>query len=327
MTTFNQRIYTPTINLFAFQQQQEFFAKGSPQLLCPEWVTNKYSQILNNFYVCQKIKPLSETETNSVINQEKSNFSTSDRPQEFWGTIKTKDHLELIHGEAYPSWIDTNCLISLRLNKQKEIKTKAVSVENLAYYNPKNCFSPERVNTNLGQTVVITALIGNKKNKRKESLQSLANGCVFSFANLLNSSQKVVCIHSSIVANGFISTYYLPGASGNYNQIMVCLFFKEADRANFQKQREQLTQFLLSLHKLTYVHQHSKNLLKLACYQLNRLQDYLDIPNTNNLTETLWQNSIQTQYSSIKDRHQTSNHKRAEKSLLETTKMPVAVAS
>lgn len=319
MTTFNQLICAPQINLFAFQQRQEFFAKSSPKSVSSEWSTDKYAGILNHFYVCQKIKSNSETI--------KSNSQSDTQGQEFWGTIKTQEHLELIHGEAYPDCIDKNYLISLKINKQKENKDQAIGVENLAYFNPKDCLSPQNIDTNLGQTVVITALIDNKQNKRKESLQSLANGCVFSFAHLLSSSQKVVLVNSSLVGRGYFSTYYLPGASGNYNQIMVCLFFDEADRDNFQRQRQQLTRFLLSLHKLTYVHQHSKNLLKLARYQMNQLKYHLDISDTSNLTPMELVDNPQTEHTSIVDRQKISKQYRQKSSLPTKIQVPVAVAS
>lgn len=327
MTTFNQLICAPTINLFAFQQGQEFFAKSSPKFVSPEWSTHKYAQILNHFYVCQKIELDSGANSSNLANHRKSNSQFFTQAREFWGTIKTKEHLELIYGQAYPGFIDKNCLISLKLNKQKENINQAISVENLAYFNPKDCFSPRNINTNLGQTVVITALIDNKKNKRRESLQSLANGCVFSFANLLNSSQKAIVIDSSLIANGYFSTYYLPGASGNYNQIMVCLFFSEADQDNFQKQRQQLTQFLLSLHKLTYVHQHSKNLLKLACYQLNQLKYHLDISDTHHLTQTSLAGNLQTKYAPVDDRNIINKQSWQESHLSKTTKIPVTVVN
>ena len=269
----NQLISAPSISLFAFQQKREFFAKNSFKPISPAWLTLKYCQILNNFYVYQKIKLDFRQYSSNLINQ----------PQKFSGTIKTKENLELIAGEAYPGSIDDNAIISLRINGLEQNTRQSMSISKLADFNPKDCFSPHNVNTNLGQTVVISTLVNNpRENPQHESLKSLANNCVSSFYHLPNSSPKVTLIDSRVILNGYIFTYHLAEDSCPYNQVQVCLFFRQEDKDNFEKHHRQLANFLLSLHKLTYVHQHSRSLLKLVCYQLDQLEYNLQTAIINN---------------------------------------------
>lgn len=324
MARSHQLISAPSIYLFAFQQQQEFFAKSSLKRLSPEWSTRKYSQILNHFFVCQKIKLNSRANRHNLVYQHKNNLQSITEVQKFLGTIKNQGNLELINGEAYPCRIDNSHVISLRINRLEKNADQAVSVNNLAYFNPKNCFSPHNVKTNLGQTVVITALVNNRENIQPESLQSLANSCLSSFAHLASSLQKTVLIDSSIISNGCVFTYYLPGNLRQYNQIIVGLFFRQEDLDNFQKHHQQLSKFFLSFHKLTYVHQHSSSLLKLACYQMGQLKYHLKTSSSNDLSQVPSPNNLETKYSPI------SGHNRIDRygdksSLSEINKKPMAV--
>lgn len=272
MPSSNQLISAPSVSLFAFQQKREFFAKNSFKPISPAWLTLKYRQILNNFYVYQKIKLDLREYSNNLITQ----------PQKFSGTIKTQKNLELIAGEAYPSSIADNAVISLRINRLEQNTDQAISISKLADFNPKDCFSPHNVNTNLGQTVVITALVNqNGENLQRKSLKSLANNCVSSFYHLPNSSPKVILVDSRVILNGYIFTYHLAEDSCLYNQVQVCLFFRQEDKDNFEKHHQQLANFLLSLHKLTYVHQHSRSLLKLVRYQLDQLEYHLQTASIN----------------------------------------------
>ena len=289
-------ISSPNIYLFAFQQQQEFFAQSSPQLLSPEWSTDKYRQILNHFHVCQKIKLNSRADNDKLVDRLPNHLQNITQGQPFLGTIKTKENLELITGEAYPERVDTSHIISLRINRQNQNTEKALSTDNLASFNPKNCFSPHNIKTNLGQTVIITALVNSKENMQPRSLQNLTDSCLSSFAHLSDSSQKTILIDSSIIANGYFSTYYLPRNSHQYNQIIVCLFFRQKDQDNFHKYHYQLSQFFLSFHKLTYIHQYSNNLFKLACYQIEQLKYLLKTPTSNYITPVSSPNSVQIEY-------------------------------
>ncbi len=307
----NQIIYYPSIHLFAFQQQTEFFSQSSLKSLSPEWSTHKYHQILNHFYVGQKIKSNSNNE--DLINQ---NYHP--QVQKFLGTIKIQGNLELIHGEAYPTRIDKSHIISLKLNRSRSDANQEINVTKLAYFNPKNCFAPQNINTNLGQTIVITALANPREISQPESWQSLAKSCLSSFAYLSDNSQKAVLIDSSIIGNGYVFAYYLPGKPRQYNQILVCLFFRQEDRKNFQKYHQQLAKFLLSLHKLTYIHQHSSRLLKLASYHIGQLKYYLQTLSSNHITQ------VRAQYIPISE-CQEINQDWHKKNLANINKKPVAI--
>ena len=297
MTRSNSLISSPNIHLFAFQQQQEFFSQRSPKLLPPEWSTHKYRQILNHFHVCQKIKLNFRMNNENLVDRLPNHLQDITQGQQFLGTIKTKENLELIQGEAYPSCVDKSHIISLSIKRQKQNAEKAISIDNLASFNPKNCFSPHNIQTNLGQTVMITALVNSTENMQPKSLKNLADSCVSSFTHAPKNSPTTISIDSSIIANGYFSTYYLPGNSRQYNQIIVCLFFRQKDRDNFHKYHYQLSQLFLSFHKLTYIHQHSSNLFKLTCYQIEQLKYRLKTLNNNYLTQVSPPNSLKTKYS------------------------------
>ncbi|MDJ0690887.1 MAG: hypothetical protein QNJ41_20555 [Xenococcaceae cyanobacterium MO_188.B32] len=308
MARSNQLISAPNIYLFTFQQQQEFFSQSSLEPLSPEWSTHKYCQILNHFHVCQKIKLNSRVDKENLVDRRQNYPQDITQKQQFWGTIKTQENLELIQGEAYPSCADTSHIISLRIHRQEKNAKEAISIDKLAFFNPKNCFSPHNIQTNLGQTLVITALVNNKENMQPDSLKSLADSCLSCFAHLPNSSQKTVSIDSSIIANGYFSTYYLPGNSRQYNQIIICLFFRQKDQDNFHRHHQQLSKFFFSLHKLTYVHQYSNNLFKLACYQIDRLKYHLKTLNSSDLAQFSSPNDVRVKYSSVYDQNRIDWH-------------------
>ena len=308
MARSNQLISAPNIYLFAFQQQQEFFSQSSLESLSPEWSTHKYCQILDHFHVCQKIKLNSRSAKGNLVDRRQNHPPNITQKQKFLGTIKIKENLEVIQGEAYPNWVNKSHIISLIIHRQKKNDKEAISTDKLAFFNPKNCFSPSNIQTNLGQTVVITALVNNKENMQPASLQSLADNCLSSFAHFPKSSQKTVSIDSSIIANGYFSTYYLPGNSRQYNQIIVCLFFRQKDRDNFRRHHQELSKFFLSLHKLTYVHQYSNNLFKLACYQIDRLKYHLKTLNSSYIAQFSSPNDVRVKYSSVSDRNRIDRH-------------------
>ena len=317
MAGYNQLIYSPSIHLFAFQQQTEFFAQSSLKSLSPEWSDHKYRQILNHFYVGQKIK--SNSSNKDLINQ---NYHP--QVQKFLGTIKIQENLELIQGEAHPRNIDKSHIISLKFNRPGSDANQEFNANKLAYFNPKNCFSLQNINTNLGQTIVITALVNSRESGQQESLQSLAKNCLSSFAYLSDNSQKTVLLDSSIIGNGYIFTYYLPGSSRHYNQISVCLFFRKEDQDNFQKYHHQIAQFLLSLHKLTYIYQHSSKLLKLASYHISQLKYYLQTLNSNQITQVRSLNQLETQYPTL-SKNKGITHDWHKNNLAKIPKKPVAV--
>ncbi len=318
MAGYNPLIYSPSIHLFAFQQQTEFFSQSSSSLksLSPEWSNRKYSQILNHFYVGQKIK-------SDYNNQDSIEQNYHSQVQKFLGTIKIQETLELIQGEAYPIKIDKSHIISLKLNRLGSDANQEINVTKLAYFNPKNCFSPQNINTNLGQTIIITALVNPRASSQLESLQSLAKSCLSAFAYLSDNSQRTVLIDSSIIDNGYVFTYYLPGQPRQYNQISVCLFFHQEDRENFQKYHQQLAKFLLSLHKLTYIHQHSSRLLKLASYHLGQLKYYLQTFSNNHITQVRF-NKLETQYQTLSE-DKGITHDWHKNNLADINKKPLAV--
>ena len=326
MARSNQLISAPNIYLFAFQQQQEFFSQSSLESLSPEWSTHKYCQILNHFHVCQKIKLNSSTDNGNLVNSRQNYPQDITQKQQFWGTIKTQENLELIQGEAYPSCSGTSHIISLRIHRQDKNAKEAISIDKLAFFNPQNCFSPCNIQTNLGQTIVITALVNNKENMQPDSLKSLADNCLSSFAHLPNSWQQTVSIDSSIIANGYFSTYYLPGNSRQYNQIIIGLFFRQKDRDNFHRHHQELSKFFLSLHKLTYVHQYSNNFFKLACYQIDRLKYRLKTLNGSDIDRLPSPKDVRVKYSSVSDynRIDWQSHKR---SFSQINREPIAIVN
>ncbi len=293
MTLSNQPIYAPNIYLFAFQQQKEFFIRNSTNSLSPEWLTSKYSQILNCFYACQTIKLNQSSSFNSLITQ----------PQKFLGTIKNQQDLEVIAGEAYPQEIEDNYIMSLRIEQIKRNADQPISLKKLADFNPKNCFLPQKINTNLGQTVVITALLASGEYLELENLQSLATNCVSSFYQLLDMPGKLVLISSGTLFNSYVFAYHLPEDLCQYNQTLVCLFVRQEDRDNLHKHHHQLAKLLLSAHKLTYVHQHSRNLFELACHQIRQLQYSFKSLNNNYFNQNLFSNDFENNSLPILDQN------------------------
>lgn len=308
MPILNQLISSPSIYLFAFQQQREFFSQRSLKPISSEWSTNKYDQILSHFYACQKIKSNSRVDSENLVVRRRNHTQSDSQSQKFLGTIRTKGNLELIDGEAYPDCIDESHIVSLKINRLDKNADQAIDVDQLALFNPKNCFSSQNINTNLGQTVVISALVNDVQNLQQELLQSLANNCLSSFSHLPNSSQQAVLIDSSTIFNGHMFTYYLPEAGDQYNQIIVCLFSRPEDQNEFNKHHQELSKFFLSLHKLTYVHQHSNSLLKLVCYQIGQLKYYLKKSSSDPITQVPSLNNFATEYSSIADSNRIQKH-------------------
>ena len=313
MAISNQLISSPSIYLFAFQQQREFFSQRLLKPISSQWSTHKYDQILNHFYACQKIKLTSRFDNSNLVNsdnlvvRQRNNYQSDTNIQKFLGTIRTKENLELIDGEAYPNYIDESHIIYLKINRLNKNADQAIDVDKLALFNPKNCFSPRNIDTNLGQTVVISAVVGDSKNLPTEELKSLANNCLSSFAYLNNGLEKAILIDSNTIFRSHIFTYYLPENGDKYNQIIVCLFSSSEDQDKFHRHHQELAKFFLSLHKLTYVHKHSNSLLKLVCYQIGQLKYYLNTSSSEPITQVPSLNSFIDNDLSISDSNKIEN--------------------
>jgi hypothetical protein len=280
MTKWSRPIYAPTIYLFAFQFRDKLPWEVNNTFLSQDWLVQKYRQILDKYYAFKTIKFELKKSWVEPAGQLQNHSIQARQEQNFLGTIKTNKGLEIISGKAYPQLIDDSYVVELKLHQSERSRKKGISIRQLKDYNPKGCFLPRKINTNLGQTLAIATVLAEGEYLEKAELKLLADRCIFSFLHSFALQEKPIFTYSGNLFNGYIFVYKLPEHIYKYNQIIVYFFLREEDIERWQKHHHQLAQLWLYQHKIVYAHQYINHKIKLASHQLNKLESYLELHRT-----------------------------------------------
>lgn len=279
MTKWSRPIYAPTIYLLAFQFRDKLPWEVKNSFLSDDWLIQKYQKILDKFYAFKTIN--FEPTAFSLEEDKFLNHSTKVRKQQtFLGTIKINKALELISGEAYPQVIDDSYVVAIKLHQSERSSKKQLPIRQLKNYNPKGCFLPIKVNTNLGQTLAIATVLAQGEYLSKTELKLLADRCIFSFLHSFVFQEKPKFTYSGNLFNGYIFVYNLPEHIYKYNQIIVYLFSRKEDLERLEKYHHKLAKLFFYQHKVMYAHQYINHKFQRARHQLNKLESYLELHKT-----------------------------------------------
>ncbi len=280
MTRWSRPIYAPIIYLFAFQFKDKLPWEVDNNSLSRDWLVQKYRQILDKFYAFKTIKFEAEKSWLEAVGQLPNYLTEARQEQNFLGTIQTNNGLEIISGKAHPQLIDDSYVVELKLHQSEKSRKKEILIRQLKDYNPKGCFLPRKINTNLGQTLAIATVLAEGEYLETTELKLLADRCIFSFLHSFAFQEKPIFIYSGNLFNGYIFVYNLPEHIYKYNQIIVYLFLREEDIDCWQKHHHQLAELFFYQHKIMYAYQYIERKIKRARHQLNKLGSYLELHKT-----------------------------------------------
>jgi hypothetical protein len=274
MINSHKPIYAPIVNLFAFQLRETPPWDLKDYSLNEDWLIQKYRQILEHFYSFRKIELPQALWSKDLGIYLPDYCHKLKLEQEFLGTIRTDRGLELISGSAYPQLMDDTYIMALQLRSQATDINEPISIEELQHLNPKGCFSFNCINSNLGQTLVINALLAEGKYLEEGELRLLAEECLYSFYGLLTEQEQPVFTYSANLFNGYVFGYTLADYLNKYNQVLVCFFFRQEDLSYWQNNTYQLSRLFLYQHKIIFAYRQLYYKVKIAHHKLTKLNNY-----------------------------------------------------
>jgi uncharacterized membrane protein len=227
----SHKVYAPNVHLFAFHAD----SNGSTNHLQSStnvdedilWI--KGNDILTKFQSNQelRIKKVSGWGRFSLL--EGATDSSIFLP--FEGKIVREEEKHRITGCACPLKIEDSyaLALNLRLPEWSETgqKTDDVDLTIFKDFNPDQCFLPGKMNSSLGQTLLITGWLSQKQQQSKRFWREIADECVQNFLG----EERENCpplYQAGQLFGSPIFEYGNPYQPQKYGQILVWLFAREA---------------------------------------------------------------------------------------------------
>jgi hypothetical protein len=179
----SDKIYAPIADLFAFHTRKGLTPDSPPISVSPDWLANKYREILGKFDIQDTLSWPANLPESYRVELLKARTGTGKRYKSLSGVLDkdTAQALE-IKGIAYPLQIGDSYALTLHLGRPQKVGEDEVDIQRLKDLNPQNCFLPEFVQSDLGQTLLIRGFLADPHLDR-QSLRSVADKCVKAFLN------------------------------------------------------------------------------------------------------------------------------------------------
>ncbi|NEO29843.1 MAG: hypothetical protein F6K36_05210 [Symploca sp. SIO3C6] len=256
----NLKLYAPRIHLFAFHLFKTPDVGKQGAVENPDLLWQRCDDIFAKFYIKQQLPLKSERPHN-----QRFELLAGNEPKEIVLEIQTaiyyQDEKLPLDGFVYPLQLYDSYGLGFtigfpepELNNGKQIKSVDVSV--LKQLNPDYCFLPDKINSNWGQTLIITSWLAEDQRDDK-SLKKLADECIGAF---VIEPSKVPSFHRQGKLFGSpIFEYGLINDQGRYRHILVWLFSKSITDKNLQKSYTRIVDLFYYRNKIITEFQNSRS--------------------------------------------------------------------
>ncbi|MGQ4650500.1 hypothetical protein [Lyngbya aestuarii] len=231
------KIYAPNVHLFACHLRNEasdyypFRTEYDEQLL---W--RKCSDIFAKFKITQELKLKTASEGYRVNLLDAANNHLL--PLE--GEIFYPRQAQRITGCVCPLQIDNAYILALNLRipefDQQGQKTEQVDTAVFQNFNPAKCFLPNKINSSLGQTLLLTAWLSQSQQQQSPAQwRAIANECLQNFLGDKLDNCPALYQEGNLFGSP-IFEYGIPDHYHAFGHVFVWLFFEqEADNRANQK--------------------------------------------------------------------------------------------
>ncbi len=278
----SDKIYAANIHLFAFHPRKALVVGDKPENISRDWVATKYGEILKKFDIKQPISLRSDTPNSSrffLLPQpdDKTLKQPNNKIKKFQripdkGEIRTRQGLT-VTGLAYPLQIEDSYALTLNLRIPQGAGKDALEIAQLKDFNPDNCFLPEFVKSELGQTLLITAFLAEEQ---KPQARQIADKCVAAFLNLADATKYPPFYQAGELFDSPIFEYGNPKeGSTDSGHIIVWFFANEAATEKFNQCYWDFPDVLLYRHKITNSYQNSRADKKVFEEKLGELEAFI----------------------------------------------------
>lgn len=238
-------IYAPNIHLFASHLQKAFLPDSPTVDLKQDILWEKCHAIFQEFGITQQLNLLPHLTDAPRADLLKGRLLSI--------SAKTPQHKIPIKVNAYPVWIRDSYVLALNISYPQKEGQDSIEITQLPDFNPHQCLLPKFIDSNLGQTLLITAFL--QSNERRQ-LRKLADSCVREVTQIplnspLNFNQESELFGSPIFEYG------IPGKPSEYGNIIVWFFRSEQSSANFIDCYQQFTDIFFYYNKIIKSYQYS----------------------------------------------------------------------
>ncbi|MCT7965475.1 hypothetical protein NG799_03900 [Laspinema sp. D1] len=252
-------IYAPSLYWFAYQYHQGLVTSSDGTTaqhlkgINPEWVQNKYDRILNNFEVDLKLE----------IRQDEpaQDFDLLIGPDDERAIVEFTTSQDL-EGFIYPQSLHDSYALNLNIYQPESQGKKEYKLEDLAQFNPENCFKPESESaSNLGQTLLLSGYLNTSPPKDIRDLEPLAKQCWVEFFHLENGQALPPLYRAYNLLGGYLYEYGSPKADlvkNPYGHLLIWFLFEEYPTLRLQKCYWELPELFLYYHKISKSFQDSR---------------------------------------------------------------------
>lgn len=253
-------IYALNIHLFAFQAEKGFVPDAATLKLEPNLLWKKYQNIAQNFSIePKKIEViqgnLPATRVDILIDPDHKGKVF----QALRGKIVSHHYPPIeIRGLAYPLWNKDSYILTLNIRRPQKENEDAVEISRLREFNPDGCFLPKLMESNLGQTLLITAFLNlEQQQKHQNDLRELAEACYRNFTSI-KPDQILEFNRVDDLFGSPIFEYSIPGYPTEYGHFLIWFFFSETTSEKFSETYQQFSDIFFYRSKIVKAYQLSR---------------------------------------------------------------------
>jgi hypothetical protein len=302
------RVYAPNIHLFAFHLWKSFTPDGKPPQQSPELLWQKCQDIFAQFEISYpltlrtdnpssyRVDWLKDAQDNGKVFTPKLSGKT---PNNF--TYPQQPQLD-VTAIVYPLRIGDSYALTLNLRRPQKPGDDTVEIPRLQDFNPNHCFLPDFIQSNLGQTLLITAFLSPaQKQQNPNVLAKLADQCVQSFIGEQNPTKIPYRYQSGQLFGSPIFEYGIPGESHSYGHVLVWFFASEETSIKFGRDTyNQFPDLYLYRNKINKAYQDSRKNYKEALAKSKEIEQSMGELKQLPQATTLDQTALETLNSKIK---------------------------
>ena len=273
------KIYAPNIHLFAFHLRRGFTPDSPPLEVSPDWLENKYGEILKNFDIHKPVELRTDIPKANTVNllKEAQNNGKSFANLGKGTTPKNGNNTPIeIVAVACPLQIEDSYALTLNIRRPQNLDNDAVEIERLKDFNPQECFLPHYIDSRLGQTILITAFLDEQEKQQDlKSLQNKADECVCAFIHAASKSKCPTCYEAAELFGSPIFEYRISNEDTTDAYILVWFFFEEATSKKFIQRYVDFIGLFLYRHKINTAYKTSRQEHDLVYKQIIEIENFL----------------------------------------------------
>ncbi|NEO39722.1 MAG: hypothetical protein F6J90_26690 [Moorea sp. SIOASIH] len=236
------KIYAPNIHLFAFHLRNKSSSDSQADTdYDSELLWHKCHDIFAKFQIQEKLDLRDVAEGSRIALLKGATTDNILLPLE--GKLPVNNGKGIrITGQACPLQIYDSYALGLNIRipeRENNQKTEDVDLTVFKDFNPNQCFLPSKINSSLGQILLLTAWLPQKEQQDSHLWKEIADQCVQNFLGEKDKDNCPPLYQEGQLFDSPIFEYGIPDKSQDYGQIFVWLFLGEEVNGNYGARAEE----------------------------------------------------------------------------------------